>query len=390
MLPAHYKQCFIHFPTDQPLVLAAAQSATSTTTRSLLSSATTGAWTQPPTATMTSPPAGLLVEMTRLNIPCNSATSISFSGSDNARKLCGKLEEYLLDERTFYFREHNDTSVQLSGSPVFRFTYKLVDYCYNITISDRNNSIFLQPIQTNLDCNFRIHLPYGNRISLSLIINLNSDSGSAAAMAHTNDNTTSNTPRGGSVGNKVMPQERIELGAVSSSQSNACSNGSLRVELLSVTSSNWITCVSASNPPKLYLYTSSDNFLAIHITKVSATSIDNDATSGLSDSLRSAPQREPQREPQQQQYQPQHNSIAQELIPSVYFEYNAIPVETITSPKCAFGWIALNQQSCITVVDDVPVTWHVAAEECERRGAKLAAMRNEREQSVVDQLILNR
>lgn len=372
MLPPHYKQCTVLFPTSsQQLVLA-----TAATTAERVASTSSAAEMLP----------GLVVQMTRLNIPCNSATSISFSrsssggsgsSSDRVRKLCGKLEEYLLDERTFYFREHQNTSVQLSGSPVFRFTYKLVDYCYNVTISDKNNSIFLQPIQSSLDCNFRIHLPYGNRISFSLITNLNSDNVAAMHPSSSSSNTSDGRSR-------LMEQERVELGAPTAHQPTNCDSGSLRVELLGQTGGggSWATCVSAMHPPKLYLYTSSDNVLAIHVTKtlnlgasddaITATNTTTTTASTTSDTLQ------------------QQNSAIAQLMPSLHFEYNAVSIDSITSPKCAFGWITLNQQSCVTVVDDAPASWHAAFDECERRGAKLAAIRSENDQLVVDRLILNR
>lgn len=360
MLPPYYKLCTVLFPTSsqQQLVLTAAAVTAAPTERITID--TTGVAHVP----------GLVVQMTRLNIPCNSATYISFSGgtSDSVRKLCGKLEEYLLDERTFYFREHTNTSVQLSGSPVFRFTYKLVDYCYNITISDRNNSIFLQPVQTSLDCNFRVHLPYGNRISFSLITNLNSDKVAMQTISNTYNNTSDGRSR-------FMEQERIEL-AAGMQPSGSCDDGSLRIELLDLAGKNWAMCVQAQHPPKLYLFTSSDNFLAIHVTKTlnlsanTTTASTTTITTTKSDTL-------------------QHPEIAQSM-PSLYFEYNAVSIDSITSPKCAFGWITLNQQTCVTVVDNVPVSWHEATEECGRRGAKLATVRSENDQLVIDKFILNR
>lgn len=310
---------------------------------------------------------GLLVQLTRLNIPCNSVSAISFGNTDNtdttsdkSKKICGKLEEYSLDERTFYFKVHTNTTIQLFGSPFFRFHYKLVDYCYNVTLSDKNNTIFLQPQQISLECNFKIHLPYGNRISFNLITNNN------------NNNRQSATP--------VIEQERIELNdehlcrLLESEQ--LCKAGELRIEILDSVYNSWCTCVNVKQPPKLYVLISSDNILAIHVIKVGSSSKDVLQNIAQFQKVSASTQLTPNDEGQQH--------------PSLFIEYNAIPIETITSPKCAFGWVNVNNQFCVTAMEQQPLTWQQAANECERKGAKLAAIRSESDQNVIDQLILKR
>lgn len=311
---------------------------------------------------------GLLVQLTRLNIPCNSVSAISFSSSNNAgntdtsdksKKICGKLEEYSIDERTFYFKVHTNTTIQLFGSSFFRFHYKLVDYCYNVTLSDKNNTIFLQPQQISLECNFKIHLPYGNRISFNLITN------------NKNNNRKSATP--------IIEQERIELNDEHLCRllenEQLCKAGELRIEILDSVYNSWCTCINVKQPPKLYVLISSDNILAIHVIKVGSS---KDVLQNIAQIQKTAAS---------QTLMP--NDEMQEL-PSLFIEYNAIPIESITSPKCAFGWVNVNNQFCVTAMEQQPLTWQQAANECERKGAKLAAIRSENDQNVIDQLILKR
>lgn len=55
----------------------------------------------------------------------------------------------------------------LQGSPIFGFTYRLVDHCYNITFTSKNGSYEIKP-NGELQCTFKIFLPYGNRIALTI------------------------------------------------------------------------------------------------------------------------------------------------------------------------------------------------------------------------------
>lgn len=305
---------------------------------------------------------GLLVQLTRLNIPCNSGSAISFNYNES-KKFCGKLEEYSLDERTFYFKIHTNTTIQLYDSPFFRFTYKLVDHCYNVTLSDKNNTIFLQSQQINLNCNFKIHLPYGNRISFSLVTN----------NLKTNDTTLHIGGAMTDLKNKnriVMEQERIELSNNNYNKDDnfiQCKGGELHLEIIDRTFNSWKTCINIKQPPKLYLLMSSDNVLAIHVSKIASDSI---------------------AQFQHQQQQNDDQNQANTHYPSLFIEYNAISIDTITSPQCAFGWISVNQ-FCVTAIEQVN-TWKQANDECGRLGGKLAAIRNEEDQHVIDQLILNR
>lgn len=55
------------------------------------------------------------------------------------------------------------------GNPTFAVSYRLVDYCYNITYVNKDGTVELKALG-KLQCTFRIYLPYGNRIALKLQI----------------------------------------------------------------------------------------------------------------------------------------------------------------------------------------------------------------------------
>lgn len=122
---------------------------------------------------------GLIVELTRLNVPCSKGY-LHFSGLNTSQhqdysshkqtQLCGKLEELSESDRKIYFpASHTSSIIRLMNNPVFTLSYHLVDYCYNITFTTKNGSFHLKPTG-ELMCTFKIYLPYGNRVALSLKI----------------------------------------------------------------------------------------------------------------------------------------------------------------------------------------------------------------------------
>jgi hypothetical protein len=66
------------------------------------------------------------------------------------------------------------------GNPVFTLSYHLVDYCYNVTFVARNGSFELKPTG-ELQCTFKIYLPYGNRVALNLQIGDSTSTGEHSA-----------------------------------------------------------------------------------------------------------------------------------------------------------------------------------------------------------------
>jgi len=106
---------------------------------------------------------GLLLHLTRLNVPCLQGGYLQLSH----RKICGKLEE--LSKTSFHFSADEIPNLKFVRRPIFSFNYNFVDYCYNVTLSAQNGSVALTP-SDNLLCNYKVHLPYGNRVRLLLQI----------------------------------------------------------------------------------------------------------------------------------------------------------------------------------------------------------------------------
>lgn len=107
-------------------------------------------------------------------------TTCLFSGHYKSHKqthLCGKLEELSDNERHIYFpSSHTRPFMHLQGGPIFSISYHFVDYCYNVTFTTRNGSYELKP-NGDLQCTFKIFLPYGYRVALKLRIGDNTSSG---------------------------------------------------------------------------------------------------------------------------------------------------------------------------------------------------------------------
>ncbi|XP_058443100.1 uncharacterized protein LOC131425318 isoform X3 [Malaya genurostris] len=300
-------------------------------------------------------PPGLVIQLTRLNIPCRTdggylkfTESVSSDGVDGHTSgvvngantqghfLCGKLEELPRSDRTFHFQKHRSTSLSVHNRPVFSFNYRLVDYCYNVTISDRNSSVLLRPLRS-LDCRFRIHLPFGYRVSLRLTSN------------GVNWVTNSST----------IKHEQIDLGVVQdNSYDTQCYNG-IRVEVYEQMQNRWVRCIDGYSDATVYTLLTSDNSVVIHVSKYSLLA----ALEAAAD-----------------------NGSSSRTVPSLLIEHDAQPIESVIS-QCAFGWIA-SSQFCIAAFESESLSWHEAEQECNRLGGHLASIRSVAEQKLIDQLLL--
>lgn len=121
---------------------------------------------------------GLVIEITRLNVPCfrgylyfsglNTSVQHQHIRGHRQTRICGKLEELSQSDRYIYFPpSHTPPFLHLYGNPVFALHYHLVDFCYNVTFTAQNGSFDLNP-KGELECTFKIYLPYGHRIALEL------------------------------------------------------------------------------------------------------------------------------------------------------------------------------------------------------------------------------
>jgi hypothetical protein len=319
---------------------------------------------------------GLVIELTRLNVPCSAGGFLHFSSSPppqsansstthnstatprtRHQQLCGKLEEVPPSGRRFYFPAPSVSpatshslipSLHAHGDPVFAFTYRLVDYCYNVTLTARNDTLLLRPT-SRLCCAFRIHLPYGNRVSLHLqtgdVHLLTSESPerhisehhSVTAQGHLSSAEYQDTPP------TQLPSSDLE---------QPCSG--MLTHLWDGTST-WSHCTRNGD--------------SRHDVKV--------LSRGNSVTLRVVTH-------QEAEHSGQHTSS----MPALKLWYHAEPVTEVVE-RCGFGWVSV-RQFCVTAVEDLRLPWQEAELECNRRGGHLASIRSEMAQDVVDSLLLNR
>lgn len=284
---------------------------------------------------------GLVLELTRLNVPCSGGGFLQFSGNGNDAHyrtqrpqrqavLCGKLEELTHNDRQLYFPDLRDHApfLRLYGHPVFSLHYHLVDHCYNVTFTARNGSFELRPTG-DLQCSFKINLPYGNRVVLKLEIG---------------DESATTTPPSPAVYTTTSP-----IVAVTEDSALACMVDGLLTELWDG-STSWTHCARRGELYRRTEIVSRDNRV---LMKVSARG-----------------------------YRQQSYSLV------LRFQYYAEPVPSVVQ-QCSFGWVAV-RQFCVTAMDNVRLPWLQAELECNRRGGHLASVRSEQAQSVIDQLLMNR
>lgn len=321
-----YDKCAIYFPTREPI---------------------------------TSESPGLLIEIKRLNIPCDSGSYITLSGHD---KLCGKLEDIATNERVFYFPLQHNISVLLERSPVFSLNYKLVDYCYNVTMTAQNSSFLLEP-KHDLECYFLLHLPYGNQIELNLFQNSYTKSSPNNSIV-----TRSNT------GNDVIlddiDYEYVDLMISSQYVENINHCAGIAISISDANDEKWSHCINGNSPAKKFSFKSTGNSMLIHVTRI----LYDDGSGSGSGSAAIGSEK-------------QTSSDSFYDGPSVFLEYTALPIPDIVS-QCAFGWIAINQ-FCVSAME-LALPWKQAENHCKALGGHLASIKSEREQKIIDKLLMNR
>jgi hypothetical protein len=273
------------------------------------------------------------------------------------QQLCGKLEELPPSGRKLYFPAPSllpstsssvTPSLRLHGNPIFAFTYRLVDYCYNVTLTSRNDTLILRPT-AGLHCTFRFHLPYGNRVSLHLQTGdgrllVSKDSG-YHTREHQSVTSQDHLPGADS--------EDTSLTQLSHSDPDPPCPGLLTRLWDGV--STWAHCTKKGDPRHNIRMLSRGNSVTLKVVIHQA---------------------------------PQQNNLDPSHIPALKLWYRAEPISEVVE-QCGFGWVSM-RQFCITAVEDLRLPWNEAEMECGRRGGHLASIRSEQMQDLVDTLLLNR
>ncbi|XP_056636815.1 uncharacterized protein LOC130445275 [Diorhabda sublineata] len=286
---------------------------------------------------------GIIVELTRLNVPCTRGY-IHFSGLNNSERalndttmhprndkqtiLCGKLEELSEVDRHVYFPassvlsstqfSHTRPTMHLKGKPIFSILYRLVDYCYNVTFFARNGSFELQP-KEQLQCSFKIHLPYGNRVALNLW---------PGNTAHTGFSNTA-----------------INFQDIKNDQEKC---DGLLIQLQDG-NSFWTHCTKPGDEQRQIEIVSRENKVILKVTIRRSSA--NSGNFGLK------------------------------------MSYRAEPVESVVG-VCEFGWIELSP-FCIGGMGGLKLPWAQAESECNRKGGHLVSVTSKRHQQLLDNLIIN-
>lgn len=311
---------------------------------------------------------GVLIKVLRLNVPCGrSGGYLQFNRNIS---MCGKLEEFPESRRTLYLKSYGNTSLSTYNYPKFHFVYKLVDYCYNITLLERNSSFVIQPTNLALKCHFKIHLPFGNRIRLKL--RLNGDIGKRKQEFIEREISMKRLEKSSE---RKINYSDIHLddfplasdAAFSEEISSACVG--ILIEIGDRMNGKWNECVQQTEVGKSNIaltLTSSDNVLLIRITKSPQKDVMN---SSISNSTKAS----------QKSKHDERSSIS--------LEYSAVPIETLVS-QCAFGWILVGQV-CLSTSNEI-LSWDDAESYCNNLGGHLASIRSDYEQQLVDEMLLNR
>lgn len=301
----------------------------------------------------------MLIKLLRLNVPCTSGGYIRFN---NTITLCGKLEELTESQRTFYFHSFSNTTFSIFNYPKFNFIYKLVDYCYNITLLEHNSTFVVQP-SPRLKCHFKIHLPFGNEIALKLRLkNRNADTTAPTTirkiyMSYTPLNLNEQHSLLDSNSDEFIELENFSPNSDAKpfiNHMNIDCDGVL-IEIINRMNEKWSECTKETANVE-YQLESPDNILLIRITK-------------------------------RQQLQHILSTKAHNEETQLSLEYTAVPIENIVS-QCAFGWILVGQY-CISSFN-VPLSWENAESACINQGGHLASINNDNEQHQIDMMLLNR
>lgn len=261
-----------------------------------------------------SPKNAYLIDLHKLNVPCSSGF-VKFAL--NSPTLCGKLEQIpATNRRHLYLSSLSRPELEIHGRPTFAATYRLVDHCHDVLLTERNGSFEVGPT-TKLFCSYKIHLPYGNRVALRLQMGT------------------------GPIGRKDPENSNI----IHEDVHTFCRGMELN---LIDGESRWKHCSQPGDPLRSVQIISERNSVRLNISILA-----------------------------------KKNSSAMWL--KVWWMDK--PIEEVIG-HCEYGWV-VSEDFCITAMRDAKKAWRQAELECTRIGGHLASVLNERQQQIMDQLLIH-
>lgn len=255
------------------------------------------------------PKSAYLIELHKLNVPCAKG---GIKYSQNTTELCGKLEQISMDNRKYY-TENSDAVIQIRGRPTFAVTFRIVDYCHEVFLIERNGSFVVGPTE-KIWCSFTIHLPYGNKVAIRLEI---------ATGPLSNSNSLS-----------VIKEDSDDIN---------CKGIALTLE---DGDSVWKHCSKPGDPLRNVQIVSEENLLRLNISIMRKRESDM----------------------------------------WVKLWWMDKPIDEVIG-KCEYGWVAAGG-FCIAAHRERK-SWIQAENDCKQKGGHLASILSDRQQRVVDQLLIH-
>lgn len=353
---------------------------------------------------------GLLVTLERLNVPCASGGFIRLNpGGPSSRHaqhshLCGKLEELPEAERTLYISASETKAspyLHVHGTPSFVISYRLVDYCYNVTLTARNGSFEIEPTNS-LHCTFRIHLPYGNRVALRLQMGER-----AVKLGANNPAPESTTLAQSSYNNDILQDLETEYSTlVDSHETKVPECLGLSIKLWDGTNS-WVHCSKSGDPLRNVQIISKENNVIIYvlIRRTSKSVLNNKSDDvkvvkengvNLEDSDRNLNSNNVFSRGDDGASLSNESEVTKRSVSGdgdtvglfLKLWYHSQPMEGVVG-GCSYGWVGL-RQFCVAVFEHARLPWAQAEAECVHQGGHLVSIRSEQDQAVIDELLIQR
>lgn len=378
-------------------------------------------------------------------------------------KVCGKLEELPQASRTFYFRDPEQpqkdieetslfdvATLSVVNRPVFSLVFRVVDACYNTTLTEASRSIRLRSFNTAvaLECFFRIHLPYGYRVKLNIVTNFREQhvlrSGAKTVRRRRRSNSNEDSEEVDVDRDEVnganyvytsleqTQQFEDDVSLLSDSEPVDAAEGERKrtrggaqyrtSDTLKPISSD-IHFNNLDNEQSNSRRRTGGDYLQLNevVDPVDWTLNSEDHSdcgpSGLSvllwdgDSVKWSQCYDKYSNSQRISLVSNSNIVGikvlrqaatgseggstpsdasaseQSRFPSLLIDYSA---ERIDGSQCAFGWIGFQQFCIAPVYDKGPLSWHDAETECQRLGGHLVSIRSREQQRLLDQFLRRR